>query len=69
MEKLYTVNDLLGIFKPICRQTLYKDIQSGDLPALRIGKGYKFTESGIEKYCKKRGACFNQKSEVDDAKR
>ena len=49
MEKMFTVNELAKYLhlKPI---TIYRKARAGDIPAVRIGRSWRFPQKMIEKW-------------------
>ena len=45
----YDVQGVAQMFK-MSRMTVYRAIQSGELPAVRVGKNYRIRESDVERF-------------------
>lgn len=57
-DKLLTIKEVLEISK-ISRYTLYKDIQSGKIPSVNIGRNVRIKESDAIEYAKIKGQSKN----------
>lgn len=53
-DKLLTIKEVLDISK-ISRYTLYRDIKSGMLPSINIGRNVRIKESDAIKYAEEKG--------------
>ena len=48
-ERLFTVAEVAAVMR-VSNMTVYRLIRSGELPALRVGKGYRIFESDLERF-------------------
>lgn len=53
-DKLLTIKEVLGISK-VSRYTLYRDIKSGYVPAVYLGRNVRIRESDAIKYANAKG--------------
>ncbi len=44
-----TVNEVADLLR-VSRMTVYRLIKQGDLPALRVGRGYRIREQDVHRY-------------------
>ncbi len=62
MEALLTVDQLADVLQ-VSRVYVYKLVRERKLPAVRIGKAVRFTETALEQWLKeKEAACTSNKS-------
>ena len=47
--RLFTVTEVASVMR-VSNMTVYRMIRSGELPALRVGKGYRIFESDLERF-------------------
>ena len=47
--RLFTVAEVAEVMR-VSNMTVYRLIRSGELPALRVGKGYRIFESDLERF-------------------
>jgi excisionase family DNA binding protein len=47
--RLFTVSEVADAMR-VSNMTVYRLIKSGELPALRVGKGYRIFESDLERF-------------------
>ena len=47
--RLFTVAEVASVMR-VSNMTVYRMIRSGELPALRVGKGYRIFESDLERF-------------------
>lgn len=47
--RLFTVAEVAEVMR-VSNMTVYRLIKSGELPALRVGKGYRIFESDLERF-------------------
>lgn len=57
-DKLLTIKEVLGISQ-VSRYTLYRDIKSGKIPALYLGKNVRIKESDAITYAEAKGQSKN----------
>lgn len=48
-----TVNEVASLMR-VSKMTVYRLIQQGDLPAVRIGRGYRVLEDDVHRYLESR---------------
>ena len=48
-DRLLTVSEVAATMR-VSNMTVYRLIRSGELPALRVGKGYRIFESDLERF-------------------
>jgi excisionase family DNA binding protein len=51
--RLFTVSEV-AVAMRVSNMTVYRLIRSGELPALRVGKGYRIFESDLEHFLSQR---------------
>jgi excisionase family DNA binding protein len=51
--RLFTVAEVAAAMR-VSNMTVYRLIRSGELPALRVGKGYRIFEADLERFLKGR---------------
>jgi excisionase family DNA binding protein len=61
-ETYHTLEEIAKVFR-VSRNTLKKDIDSGELSALQIGKQYRISESSLQEYINKRRLDKRQKGQ------
>jgi excisionase family DNA binding protein len=47
--QLFTVSEVASVMR-VSNMTVYRLIKSGELPALRVGKGYRIFETDLEAF-------------------
>ena len=47
--RLFTVAEVAAVMR-VSNMTVYRLIKSGELPALRVGKGYRIFEADLERF-------------------
>jgi excisionase family DNA binding protein len=47
--RLFTVAEVAAVMR-VSNMTVYRLIRSGELPALRVGKGYRIFEADLERF-------------------
>ena len=47
--RLLTVNEVSDLMR-VSRMTVYRLIKGGELPSLRVGRGYRFREEDVHTY-------------------
>lgn len=66
--KLLTINEVLELSK-VSRYTLYRDIKSGKIPAIYIGRNVRIKESDAIKYAEAKGnskSVLNYRNKVSE---
>jgi excisionase family DNA binding protein len=51
--RLLTANEVADLMR-VSRMTVYRLIKSGEMPSLRVGKGYRFREEDVHDYLRGR---------------
>jgi excisionase family DNA binding protein len=51
--RLFTVSEVASAMR-VSNMTVYRLIKSGELPALRVGKGYRIFEGDLERFLEDR---------------
>jgi len=51
--RLFTVSEVADAMR-VSNMTVYRLIKSGELPALRVGKGYRIFEADLERFLSER---------------
>ena len=51
--RLLTVNEVADLLR-VSRMTVYRLIKQGDMPSLRVGRGYRLREEDVHTYLNKR---------------
>jgi len=51
--RLLTANEVTDLMR-VSRMTVYRLIKSGEMPSLRVGKGYRFREEDVHDYLRGR---------------
>ncbi|HSL12456.1 MAG TPA: helix-turn-helix domain-containing protein [Actinomycetota bacterium] len=47
--RLLTVNEVADLLR-VSRMTVYRMIKDGDMPAVRVGRGYRLREDDVDTY-------------------
>jgi excisionase family DNA binding protein len=47
--RLLTVNEVAGLLR-VSRMTVYRMIKEGEMPAVRVGRGYRLREDDVDTY-------------------
>jgi excisionase family DNA binding protein len=53
MGRFLTVTEVARQLR-VSNMTVYRLVNSGQLPAVRVGRGYRITEEGVRKYLEQR---------------
>ena len=51
--RLLTVNEVADLLR-VSRMTVYRLIKQGDMPSLRVGRGYRLREEDVHSYLNER---------------
>ena len=51
--RLLTVNEVADLLR-VSRMTVYRMIKQGEMPALRVGRGYRLREEDVHSYLNER---------------
>ncbi len=51
--RFLTVNEIARRLR-VSNMTVYRLVRSGDLPAVRVGRGYRIREGDVERYLQRR---------------
>jgi len=64
MEQYYTVKEIAEMLK-VTMKTIYRIIEAGELPAARVGKSLRISETNLKKYLDKQTGADNKQLSID----
>jgi len=64
MEQYYTVKEIAEMLK-VTMKTIYRIIEAGELPAARVGKSLRISETNLKKYLDKQTGADNEQLSID----